>query len=252
MADTGVEVPGHGRARLRRLVPDPLVQRVRARLSVRRQRPYGAADRATAFGKVYEAGAWGRAGERFYSGNGSVEGLARPYADRIAALAASLGATHVVDVGCGDFRVGRLLVEAGLRCTGVDVVEPLVADLHARHGHAATFVCLDAVEGPLPEGDLYLVRQVLQHLSNDEGVALLRQLVGRRAVVTESRPLDLAGIRPNVDIEHGPYTRLPLGSAVVLDEAPFSQRCVTVLAEDLTAHERVLTVLLDPVTEPDG
>jgi predicted TPR repeat methyltransferase len=40
----------------------------------------------------------------------------------------------VVDLGCGDFRVGRLIAASGVSYTGVDVVEPLIAEDARRDG----------------------------------------------------------------------------------------------------------------------
>ena len=69
-----------------------------------------------------------------------------------------------------------------------------------------------------------LVRQVLQHLTNDDITKALDNI--RRtypvAIITESLPTKR--IAPNADIARGISTRVPLGSGVYLDEPPFSLR----------------------------
>jgi hypothetical protein len=76
-------------------------------------------------------------------------------------------------------------------------------------------------EGGLPPADVCLVRQVLQHLTNDD---IHRALPHLRAypyvVVTEHLPVAMA--RPNANKRPGPGVRATRGSGVVLHEPPFS------------------------------
>jgi hypothetical protein len=49
---------------------------------------------------------------------------------------------------------------------------------------------------------------------------------------------------PNLDKPHGPDTRLPDGSGVMLDEAPFSRPCEEVVMIPLADGTRLRTVLM--------
>jgi SAM-dependent methyltransferase len=83
----------------------------------------------------------------------------------------------VVDLGCGDFRVAQLFVNDSIDYTGIDIVAPLIAHNEARFAsHNVRFLCLDIISGELPDGDLCLLREVLQHLSNREITLVLQQV----------------------------------------------------------------------------
>jgi hypothetical protein len=72
------------------------------------------------------------------------------------------------------------------------------------------------------EADVFLIRQVLQHLSNAQISQVLDNVVGRCTwlVVTEHVPNTT--FTPNADKPIGSDVRVLDGSGVVLTEAPFS------------------------------
>lgn len=141
----------------------------------------------------------------------------------------------MVDLGCGDFSVGRLIASTGVRYLGVDVVDEVVGRNRDRHSAAGVdFVCLDITADELPAGDLCLVRQ---HLSNAEILAVLERTRHYPfVIVTEHLPPEGVTMRPNIDKPHGADTRILDGSGVFLEEAPFRQRIVEILL-DLPARE---------------
>jgi hypothetical protein len=143
----------------------------------------------------------------------------------VTALTAFLGTLHkpirLVDLGCGDLGVGRRLMPIVDEYIGCDVVPQLI-DEHRRSysGEGVRFSCLDLTEDELPAGDVATVRQVLQHLSNDQIRSLLPKLAAYRfVIVTEHVPR--GDFLPNLDKGMGPGTRLVDGSGVVLGKAPF-------------------------------
>jgi SAM-dependent methyltransferase len=144
----------------------------------------------------------------------------------IATRAASDGfaGLRFVDLGCGDFRVGRQLLPLCSSYAGVDIVEPVVQHNQQTYGNPTThFMHLDIVSSPLPQGDVCFVRQVLQHLSNAQISAVLAKLVAYRWVfITEHYPSDRHGVVPNKDKPHGGDIRAYDNSGVYLDEEPFS------------------------------
>ena len=190
----------------------------------------------------------GRVPGELYSGGGTAEEYAIPYADAIGRFVENHGIRTVVDLGCGDFSVGKRIASKRLRYVGVDVVEEVVRRNRDRYGaEGVEFVCLDITRDELPPGDLCLIRQVLQHLSNAEILAVLERTRGYPfVIVTEHLPQADSDSRPNLDKPHGADTRLLEGSGVFLEEEPFGQRIVETLLEvpfreSLRSGERLLT-----------
>jgi len=178
------------------------------------------------FSEIYEQSVWGGRPGDFYSGVGSDEQFVRAYREHLVAFFASLEAhvLRVVDLGCGDFRVSRpLATPPGVDYVGIDVVPALVERNQRLYGKAGiAFLCRDITEDELPDGDVCLVRQVLQHLSNAEIERVLPKLRQYEHVfITDHYPADDRGVRPNRDKRHGPDVRLQHGSALSLHEPPF-------------------------------
>lgn len=132
---------------------------------------------AQVFTEVYAANMWGTGKENFYSGPRSNAEAAKPYADFVTALIAKNNVRSVVDPGCGDYRVGRLIAARGVAGTGVDVVQPLVDENNRRYGtHDLCFQCRDTTLDDLPNSESCLIREVFQHLSNAQIKAVLAKL----------------------------------------------------------------------------
>lgn len=182
------------------------------------------------FEEIYSEKKWGSGGGEFDSGSGSVDAVASPYVDVIARYVRDCRVRSIVDLGCGDFRVGRAIVAAtGVRYTGVDIARPLIEHLSATAANSdVDFQCLNLVDDALPAGDLYLVRQVLQHLSNQQIAAILRKLKAVDTIVTEHIPIG-PGIVWNKDKAAGPDIRLYRKSGVFLEHPPFSLPLATLL-----------------------
>jgi hypothetical protein len=171
------------------------------------------------------AGLWGRSSAAaFYSGPGSHdETIVGPYVEAVRSFIGRLpAALDAVDLGCGDFNVGRQICHLFSSYIGGDVVAPLVAENQRRYADLdVSFRVVDIAADPLPSGDLVLVRQVLQHLSNaDIGAALAKISAYEYAIITEHVPD--GPFKPNIDKPSGAEIRLSLHSGVVVTEPPFS------------------------------
>lgn len=241
------------KALLRRLVPRRLYQRyVRLRVTRQRRRNEGRSLREI-FSDIYERHAWGGEGEAYCSGSGSTERHAARYADAVGRFVRDRGIRTIVDLGCGDFVVGRRLISPDVSYIGVDLVEELIRRNRERHGApGVSFACLDITSDPLPDGDLCLVRQVLQHLSNDQIGAVLRNVRKYPFVlITEHYPAPGVNAVPNKDKPHGADTRIYDDSAVYLDRPPFSLAGVALFLEDdalsdlMNRGEKIRTYLVD-------
>ena len=122
-----------------------------------------------AFSDIYRTHAWGSFEDRpFCSGEGSIrEEAVGPYCAMVRDFIAGNNIRRVVDLGCGDFAVGSRFIGPAVHYVGIDVVPDLI---HYNQEHfgapGVEFRCINIIDDQLPHGDLCLLRQVLQHLSN--------------------------------------------------------------------------------------
>jgi SAM-dependent methyltransferase len=225
--------------RMKDLAPQSLrrlSRRLKADIEASRNRRLSIQD---VFTKVYSKGLWGGDPGTFFSGPGSNEEAAKPYANFVLRFMAERNLTSVVDLGCGDFRVGRLIAASGVSYIGVDVVEPLIAENARRDGSPAVrFQCADITSDPLPEGELCLIREVFQHLSNTQVSAVLTKLSKYKyTLITEVHPEDFRHYRINRDKPHGATSRLAHFSVLCLDHPPFNVADARLVFEiDLPYH----------------
>jgi len=178
------------------------------------------------FSEIYNNKLWGDGSGDFDSGLGSSEEqVTKPYVTKIANfLKTSKTKPKVVDLGCGDFRVGKNLACYCREYTGIDIVRKLIDKLNKTASSASVkFKCLDIIDDELPSGDIVFVRQVLQHLSNEQILKILPKLKQYAvAFITEHYPSDNPKIKPNKDIVPGSAIRLYTNSGVYLDKPPFN------------------------------
>jgi len=178
------------------------------------------------FSSVYASDVWGTGGSGdFYSGSGSHSPeVVDLYVEAVGRfLAAMPGKPAVVDLGCGDFNVGRELRDQCARYVACDVVPDLIKrNQDAFAALDVEFLCLDMADDPLPDGEVVFIRQVLQHLDNARISKLVKKLsMYKFLVLTEHLPA-AATFRPNVDKQIGAGTRLGLSSGIVLTAPPFN------------------------------
>lgn len=178
------------------------------------------------FSQIYSSGRWGGDG-KFDSGTGTGnDSVVDPYLMAIQKEVESLGLSgaRFIDLGCGDFRVGRRIIPLSGSYTGVDIVPSLIEHLQQNYGRdSISFRCLNIIEDALPDGEVCFVRQVLQHLSNDQILKILPKLARYKyAFISEHIPNRTKPYTPNIDKPHGPDIRLYWKSGVFLDQPPFS------------------------------
>lgn len=240
---------------IKRWAPEKALALIRSFKIARLRREFSALSMGATFSKIYRERLWGEGRDEFLSGSGSSGEVAEKYVDYVGRFIRDHGIESVVDLGCGDFRIGKVISQSASRYMGVDVVPELIAHHNAKYStESIRFQCLDITEDDLPAGDLCLVRQVLQHLSNEEITSVLGKLGQYRYVlITEHFPPMNIGFSANKDKPHGPDTRVLDHSAVVLTEAPFSlQRVQETLSVDLqqAAGETIKTFLYSAHDDP--
>ncbi len=175
---------------LRQFIPHAVLEQRRQFVRRSFDRRYGAMPPRELFAAIYRGGLWGRGKDRFYSGEGShhsriVDDYVTAISRFIEGLAERPGA---VDLGCGDFNIGRRVQGLCARYVACDVVPELIERNRAAFPEV-DFRCLDIVTDPLPAGDVAFIRQVLQHLDNAQIAQVLPKLRQYRwLVVTEHLP----------------------------------------------------------------
>lgn len=174
--------------------------------------------------QVYMEHLWGGTDYDFYSGEGSHHPkFTAPYIQNVSEfLKSKNNELTVCDLGCGDFNVGRHLIEFTKKYQAIDIVESLIdrnkTKFRAQH---LEFKCLDIASDDLPAADCVLLRQVLQHLSNSEITSILNKLSNYKyVIVTEHLPN--SDFTPNKDIISGQGIRLKYKSGVDLLAKPFN------------------------------
>jgi hypothetical protein len=181
------------------------------------------------FTEIYSQHKWGvdEGNGEFCSGGGTVdERIADAYMEKITELSRELdfSSLRAVDLGCGDMKIGERLIPFFKSYLGVDIVQSLI-DRHAEKyaGDGVTFQKLDMVTGELPDGDVCMIRQVLQHLSNSQVSSVLGKLKKYRyVIITEHLPSPNPNIRKNKDKPHGSDIRIFDNSGIYLADPPFS------------------------------
>ncbi len=249
---------------LRPLIP-AVVRRARMNwLHQREERRLAGLPVVEAFSQIYESGLWGGERDEYFSGLGSREPrIVAPYVESIRAFAAGFQAKlDAVDLGCGDFSVGAQIRSAFNAYRAYDVV-PAVIDQNRREydGEDVEFGCIDIVEQPLPPGDVVMLRQVLQHLSNAQIAKVVPKLANYRyVIITEHWPGN-ADFRPNLDMPMGQGVRvgrqkkgIAEDSGVVVTAPPFSlsvasERVLCEVEDPFNPGTRIRTTLYEPARD---
>jgi SAM-dependent methyltransferase len=207
---------------------------------------------AEVFSSVYREGRWERSSDGdLSSGPGSNDPvLVQPYVRALAKFITSLPSQpSVVDLGCGDFNVGRHLRPFCANYVACDVVPFLISRNKEKFADLKVdFRCIDIIEDELPGGDVVFLRQVLQHLNNAQINKIIPKLYQYKfLVLTEHLPTEPDFPR-NLDKQPGPEIRLRVGSGVVLTAPPFSFRAksesVICTTQDLPTHRGLLRTTL--------
>lgn len=180
------------------------------------------------FRKIYLENYWrGSLTEdrQFSSGTGSQDGqIVEGYVNAVRSFLAEFDEPKkIIDLGCGDFNVGSKIAPLSSSYIACDLVDEVIEENRANFDLPnVEFRVIDIVNDPLPDGDVALVRQVLQHLSNADIRKFTAKIKAhcRYLVLTEHLPLGDSFV-PNADKPNGPGIRLAFNSGVVLSEEPF-------------------------------
>lgn len=165
-------------------------------------------DMAAVFERIYTRGEWGGEG----SGIGSAAETTLGWRNFLAGYLRARRIRSVVDLGCGDWQIAKLIDWTGIDYLGIDCVPEVISTNEWCYGTASIrFVLDDITTCSIPPADLVIVKDVLQHWPNDTVAAFLERLAGRRALIcndssaSANGDIELGGYRP-VDIAEPPFS----------------------------------------------
>ena len=188
------------------------------------------------FTEIYNKNLWGNApnGRQYCSGLGTTDSNTAKYIEILTNFINEFEIKSIFEIGCGDFTImNSVLNQFDISYSGSDIVKSLIEHLSSSFGNEnIKFIQMDAVNSEkYPVADLCIIRQVLQHLSNEQIAEILGRIRKYKyVIITEHLPLNPT--HKNVDKDTGGYIRLQNRntSGVFLESPPFSLNCKTLLS----------------------
>ena len=162
-----------------------------------------------------------------------------PYINLLTQIIVNNNIRLITDLGCGDFWIMRhvlgFLAEKNYNFfyNGVDVVEDLINYNRETFRHPnIKFHCMDAAQddSELPFGELLIIRQVLQHLSNADVKKILSKTKDFKYMLITEHIYDGADAIFNVDQSANINVRLSVAkSGLYLEKPPFNYKNIVQL-----------------------
>ena len=127
------------------------------------------------FTNIYESRIWGNNKNNNYSGSsgtGSSVEYNKNYIEIVKKIIKDYEINNIVDLGCGDFRIGRLLYDdINVLYTGYDVYKKIIDYHKTQYSDLKyTFKHLDfyKYKEQIIEGDMCILKDVIQHWTTEE------------------------------------------------------------------------------------
>ena len=174
--------------------------------------------------QIYDQSLWGGKEFDFYSGIGSHDPMmVNIYVKTVTDfLKSNDHKMTICDIGCGDFNIGQHIFKYSKKYFAIDIVEELIERNKIKFKTKnLEFLCLDIANDVLPKADVIIIRQVLQHLSNNEIQQILNRLkTCKYIILTEHLPV--GDFIPNTNKIASQGIRLKQQSGVDILSAPFN------------------------------
>lgn len=129
------------------------------------------------FTNIYKTGLWGRNNSGMgTSGDGSTLHTTEDYRKFLQQFLKDMHIQSVVDAGCGDWGFSYAVNWDGIDYCGYDVVQPVIQANQSKFGKEnIRFMHADLINAQLPEADLLICKDVLQHLTNEDVFKFISQ-----------------------------------------------------------------------------
>ena len=164
------------------------------------------------FNRIYAEGTWGKdvAGNGT-SGTGSTLEITREYRAYVEDFIRTHHVTSVVDAGCGDWTFSSAINWGQASYLGVDIASDVIAAVRSKHEKGNIKFQVGNITNELPDAELLISKDVLQHLSNNLVHKFIRNNLRKGkykwVILTNDR-----GNR-NFDIASGGYRAIDLAAA---------------------------------------
>ena len=207
------------------VIPRSFIRTAFALINTVRRQKFRGKSNSYIFSEIYTKNMWGGSKDKgFYSGRGShEEHIVKPYVACCVEFLSSFDtALVVVDLGCGDFNIGSRIAPAAKEYIACDVVPSLIEDNKKKFNFKnCRFQVVDMSKDEIPAGDVVIIRQVLQHLSNQDITNVVRKIEKSFDYLILTEHLPDREFTPNLDKPTGVDIRAPK-SGIVLDKPPFN------------------------------
>jgi 2-polyprenyl-3-methyl-5-hydroxy-6-metoxy-1,4-benzoquinol methylase len=141
-----------------------------------------------------------------HSGRGSAPAYTEAYRKLLSDYLRTHEIKSVLDVGCGDWQFSKLIDWTGIEYVGIDAVEEVIAYNNIHYAKSnIKFRHADAVKDVLPQADLIIIKDCLQHLSCKSIQAILNKMRAFKHILVSH---DYAPV--NGDCVDGGYRKLNL------------------------------------------
>lgn len=162
-------------------------------------------DKQLQFDNIYLTDSWNGK-----SGPGSDPEFAKVWIYHVNNLLNKEDIHTVIDVGCGDWRLGKHLNLAGKDYTGIEVSSVILEETKLNATDHIKFVHADFETLDIPGVDLILIKDVLQHLPNKSITNIVNKIIdkARYALFCD----DIDDSNNNRDIAVGEHRFLDLSS----------------------------------------
>ena len=175
------------------------------------------------FSKIYKDSSWNKNSLNFNSGPGSHnKKLVAPYVKFVNLFLLDKKLKSMIDLGCGDFNVGKNIYKNVNKYYAFDIVPDLIKKNKKKfNDKKIVFECKNFIDDSLPKADGVIIRQVLQHLDNKSIIKILNKIKSYKyAIITEHIPTTI--FTPNIDKNIGLTTRLEFNSGINVEIEPFN------------------------------
>jgi hypothetical protein len=218
---------------IKALIPNTVLEKIQVARARKRNERFNNLSTQQVFSEIYQNGLWGKSEDPtqpFYSGGGSHDDkITSVYIANVVAILQDLpNKPNVVDLGCGDFSIGSQIRPFCNNYIACDIVPQLIEHNKAKYKNLnVDFRLLNLITDPLPTGDIVFIRQVLQHLSNEQIQQLIPKLYPSYSILILAEHLPKSNrFTPNLDKPAGPHIRLGFNSGIVLTKSPFDLQVV--------------------------
>lgn len=179
------------------------------------------------FSNIYKKKIWGGSKAIYYSGSGSHDKkIKEKYCKEIYKFCKKFKKKpSVLDLGCGDFSIGKSIRKYFKIYYAFDVVKSLILFNKKKFRNLnVIFKCKDATKNKLPKTDIIIIREVFQHLSNENIKKILENIKNKYKYLILTEVISISkNYVANRDQKNGPIAKRAFNcSGVEITKHPFN------------------------------